>query len=235
MTKRFIVTTRPADKDEPLDCPGLDVENFPVTELVPLPVDWDSLISFHPQVLIFTSSYSAKIACHMLQKFPDAEKVSIGRATAEAILECGAQSYVPSIMTSEGVVALISEKAWHGKRIAIFSSAKSNMIIRNFLASGGYDFRFYALYDSVEKDLSGLPQLLTRPGCVGIIFTSSQEASIVLQQSSVSNFIKSHGVKTYAIGPVTAMTMKKLGFPPADPQGNSDLVELLCRIAHQNP
>lgn len=230
----FVVTTRPEEKNSPVSCGGLDVINYPVTELVRLPVDWDAIRNFHPDVLIFTSEYSASIACPLVKKFSNAEIISIGNATAKALLKCGIRSQVPEVRASAGVVSLIKQRSWGGKRFALFSSAKSNMIIRDFLISGGYDFRFFPIYDAIAKDLSGLPGLLAREGCLGIVFTSSQEAEIVLGNSYIAKLLKTRGLKTYAIGTVTARTMEAFGFTATEPRGNSDLKELICRIAENN-
>ncbi len=227
----FVVTTRPREKNSSLSCDGLDVINYPVTELVRLPVDWDAIRNFRPEIMIFTGEYSVSIACPLVREFRGAEIISIGRATAMAITRCGAASTVPESMTSDGVVALIKEKGWGRKRFALFSSAKSNMIIRNFLDSGGYDYRFFPLYDAVARDLSGLPGLLSSPGCLGIVFTSSQEAELVLRDNHIAGLLKTNGLKAFAIGTVTARSMESLGFEVAEPRGNSDLGELICKIA----
>ena len=226
-----LIITRPEGKaTEDVNCAGIETVNVPVTQLEDLPFDVKAFRSFDPEIVVVTSARGAETIRANIGSFGSGRTyVSIGKITGDALKSIGLNSLVPEEQTSGGIVELIKHNEWKPRRIALLSSQQSNMVVRDFLLREGYDFKLFTVYRSVPLDLSGLLKYLSE-GCLGVVMTSSQEAEIILKDRPVAAAIRNTGTRIFAIGKITADTIKKMGFTPAEPVGKSILKDLVCQI-----
>ena len=232
MTRQWIVVTRPEDKkqDEQVSR-HLEVRNFPVTQLKRLPFEPQEFTDFGPDVVVFTSTVAADIIGESQIAFKEGtEFVAIGRKTADALKRMGIDPIVPEIMTSEGVIDLISGRFSNQRRIALMSSDKSNGAIENYLRKAGYQERTFTLYDSIPLPIDGLRPLIDSLDCFGIIITSSYEARIVFGPSGIAKDSIRPDLHVFAIGDVTRRTLREIGMMVSEPFGESDIAGLIRNI-----
>ncbi len=231
MIRRTLIVTRPEGKiAEDPKCDGIEIINVPVTRLEDLPFNADEFHSFDPDIVIVTSSRSAETMGKHIELFGQSRiYVSIGSITQQALKSLGLESLVPLEQTSAGVINLLRQNDWITRKIALVSSQQSNMVIRDFLQNEGYNYRLFTLYRSVALDPLDLLKHL-ESGCLGIVITSSQEAETILNERTLSEQLIRTGTRIFAIGKTTAETIRKMGFTPAVPVGNSILQDLVCQV-----
>lgn len=231
-SSRIILTTRPLEKFYPVNAPeGFSIVNIPLTEIRELPVDWDHIWASAPQVLVFTSTVGARIFLDHEggNSLKDPEVIAIGNATAQELSRRFHGIAVPSRQSSDGIVELLRTEKYSGKTVALFSSAKSNRIIQNYLSANGFQYIQCDLYDAVPVRKNELNDYLSRNDVVCVIITSSHEARLFREIAGSRATLK----PLFAIGETTARTMRDLGISPSEPVGNSDLSSLVQEVCRK--
>ena len=229
---RIIITTRPSWKFKPIRVPeGFRIINIPLTEIAPISVDWNHIRAFAPQVLIFTSTVGARIFIESENEFVSdkIEVIAIGSATASELSSRFSNITVPASRNSDGIVDLLSSGNYNERKIAVFSSAKSNRIIQNYLSKNNYTYIQCDLYDALPVSSSKITEYLPRNDVAAVIITSSQEAEVFMDIAGPQAALK----PLYAIGETTASTMNRIGIPPSEPLGKSDLESLVKEICRK--
>lgn len=211
------------------------ITNVPVTYLRPSDdFNSNSVSEFQPDMAIFTSSYGVELYFDRFEgDFGDEViLVSIGKETARALKERGRQSIVPDIKTSTGVVELLSSKFSEKTKVAVFISSKSNGIIQSYLEKNHIKNLVSVLYHAEPLLEKTFAEKVFHKDCFGIIVTSSFEArsifETILDQPSKSKLCNEK--KVFSIGKTTSEELEKLGVPVSQPQGNSNLGELIREI-----
>ena len=226
---QIIVTTRPSGKFKPIKVPeGFRIINTPLTEITPVSVDWGLVRDFEPQVLIFTSTVGARIFIDSKNGIvkDKVDVIAIGSATARELSSRFSNITIPARRNSDGIVDLLKSGDYSGRKIAVFTSAKSNRIIQNFLSENNYRYIQCDLYDANPVSRSNLTEYLSRKDVAAVIITSSQEAELFKKIAGPQATLK----PLYAIGETTASTMEKIGIRPSEPLGKSDLESLVMEI-----
>ena len=219
---KVIVTTRPAIKSRSTREPfGTRILNIPLTEIVPLEQDWNAVREFNPDILVFTSTVAGNIFMEAspLNQSANPKVVAIGMKTAEVLKKRFSDVCVPEDQSSSGIIDYFRSTDFGSRRIALFTSARSNRLVNNFLKENGYNFMQVDLYDARPSPGKEIIECLFRDEVLGIILTSSQEAEIF---ASIAGTYRNRK-PLFAIGKTTADTMRRLGLDVSEPLGKSDL------------
>jgi uroporphyrinogen III methyltransferase / synthase len=227
---RGVVITRPEkqadDLAQLLIKEGANPIHFPTIKIVP-PPDWRGLDAAIKNLedydwLIFTSANG--VAFFFERLFAKAKDIRdlkgikiccIGPATAQQVESKGIRvDLVPKKFISEGILESFSGINLQGKKILIARAAKARDVLPEGLKKSGAKVDVVAAYVTVNsgKKKNEMEKLFKENQVDVITFTSS---------STVNNFVKiigrkfslPKGVKIACIGPVTATTAKKAGFP----------------------
>ena len=227
---RGVVITRPEkqadDLAQLLIKEGANPIHFPTIKIIP-PPDWRGLDAAIKNLedydwLIFTSANG--VAFFFERLFAKAKDIRdlkgikiccIGPATAQQVESKGIRvDLVPKKFISEGILESFSGINLQGKKILIARAAKARDVLPEGLKKSGAKVDVVAAYVTVNsgKKKNEMEKLFKENQVDVITFTSS---------STVNNFVKiigrkfslPKGVKIACIGPVTATTAKKAGFP----------------------
>jgi len=227
---RGVVITRPEkqadDLAQLLIKEGANPIHFPTIKIIP-PPDWRGLDAAIKNLedydwLIFTSANG--VAFFFERLFAKAKDIRdlkgikiccIGPATAQQVESKGVRvDLVPKKFISEGILESFSGINLQGKKILIARAAKARDVLPEGLKKSGAKVDVVAAYVTVNsgKKKNEMEKLFKENQVDVITFTSS---------STVNNFVKiigrkfslPKGVKIACIGPVTATTAKKAGFP----------------------
>jgi len=225
-----VVITRPErqadDLAKLLAAQGANAIAFPTIAIEP-PADWSELDRAFDQLehynwLIFTSANGVHFFFERLRhKGRDVRDLKgikiccIGPATARQLEDRGINvDTVPDEFIAEGILKSFAAMDLSGKKILIPRAAKAREILPEGLKKQGADVTVATTYRTVNSGRKK-EELITwiNAGDVDVItFTSS---------STVTNFVEIMGadymlppdIKIACIGPVTAATAKKAGFP----------------------
>lgn len=225
-----VVITRPEKQADDLAKllmrEGANPIHFPTIKIVS-PPDWHELDTAIKKLeqydwLIFTSANGVAYFFERLsakgKDIRDLKGVKIcciGPATAQQVESKGIKvDLVPQEFISEGILKSFSGKNLKGKKILIARAAKARDVLPEGLKKLGAQVDVVTAYETVGsgKKKKELEDLFKEKQVDVITFTSS---------STVNNFVKIMGnnfklpadVKIASIGPVTAATAKKAGFP----------------------
>ncbi|MEM0158120.1 MAG: uroporphyrinogen-III synthase [Thermoplasmataceae archaeon] len=231
LSEKFIITTRPIEKAIPAySVLCLDVVNIPLTSLVPIPIDTGFVMGFNPEVCIFTSEYGANLYANLFgPAFKESIAVAIGQATASAISGLFRNVMVPEEMTSTGVTDILESKHLLHRRIALFTSEKSNMVIERFLMDRSARYCRMDLYRPVPIDHTIIVDYIAREGFAGVLVTSSYELDLL--KETLKDRISS--IPVFVIGKTTLERAEELKLSVREPIGKSNIKELLRSIAAQ--
>jgi uroporphyrinogen III methyltransferase/synthase len=225
-----VVITRPEkqadDLAKLLTKEGANPIHFPTIKIVP-PSSWRELDAAIKKLedydwLIFTSANGVAFFFERLlaqgkdiRNLKGVKICCIGPATAREVQEKGIRvDLVPREFISEGILKSFSRANLKGKKILIARAAKARDVLPEGLKKLGAQVDVVTAYETVGsgKKKKELEELFKENQVDVITFTSS---------STVNNFIKIMGsgfklpksVKIASIGPVTAATAQKAGFP----------------------
>jgi uroporphyrinogen III methyltransferase/synthase len=225
-----VVITRPEkqadDLAQLLAKEGANPIYFPTIKIVP-PPDWCELDAAIKKLedydwLIFTSANGVTFFFERLfakaNDIRDLKGVKIcciGPATAQQV-ECKGirVDLVPDKFISEGILKSFSGINLKGKKILIARAAKARDILPEGLKKFGAKVDVVTAYETVSsgKKKKELLTLFKENQVDVITFTSSSTVNNFVNIMG-SNFKLPKGVKIAFIGPVTAATAKKAGFP----------------------
>ncbi len=226
---KFLITTRPEDKYEPVSLKNIKIVNIPLTRIKKIKVgenERNLLLHDTPDVVILTSSYGAKVFFEYYFKLFKYEPVfiAIGESTANIIKKYHHDSTVPVEKNSYGVISLL--KNYKKNKIGLFRSDKSNEIIRNFLEKNRYNYREYFIYSIEAIYSNNIKEYIDSENCIGILFTSSMEVDVFFK---ITEFIDK---TVYAIGKITRETLSKYNCNPVlfnDDSNFKNIVEIIDR------
>ncbi|MGC8514777.1 MAG: uroporphyrinogen-III synthase [Thermoplasmata archaeon] len=216
MEKRnFLITTRPSEKNRQIIyAPCFEIKNVPLTRIV-RSVDTeklrDQLEKYSPNFVVLTSSIGSEVFLKAAIR-GSFTIMCIGKKTAGPFLQSGQRVLVASEQNSSGLVKLISQYSLKESRIALCRSKQHNTILDEYLASEGFNFRCFDLYEIEELHPPDLPSMLNSKECKGMILTSSVET--ISFAHLLGNDIHSIGFmkKIFCIGKPTYETATRLGF-----------------------
>lgn len=235
---RFILTTRPAEKQPPeVSSACFDILNIPVTRLeINSDFNMSSVVEFRPSIAIFTSSYGANafLLAGDLPADSSIRFIAIGDETAKVLGRRYGDIVVPVDKSSEGVISLLESIAGPHERVALFVSSRSNRAIEHYLQERGVEYLVEELYFAESLSGTVFREKVLHADCFGLILTSSYEARIVFseildeQEKSLLLLDK----KVFAIGKTTAGTLSEMKIPVSEPLGESNLKKLVAAIDH---
>lgn len=227
---RGVVITRPEkqadDLAQLLIKEGANTIHFPTIKIVP-PPDWRDLDAAIKKLedydwLIFTSANGVAFFFERLfvkkRDIRDLKGIKIcciGPATAQQVQNKGIKvDLVPEKFISEGILESFSGINLRGKKILIARAAEARDVLPEGLKKLGAKVDVVTAYFTINsgKKKNELEELFKENQVDVITFTSS---------STVDNFVKiigqnfslPKGVKIACIGPVTAATAARAGFP----------------------
>ena len=217
MEKRnFLITTRPAEKNrQTANASCFEIKNVPLTRIVrnanPKKLK-EQLEKYSPNIVVLTSSIGSEIllkaemcGIHTI--------MCIGKRTAEPFLRSGLEVLVPIEQNSSGLIELISLQSRKESRIALCRSKQHNSILDEYLASEGYNYRCFDLYEIEELHSPVLQRMLFNKECKGLILTSSMEAVSLAHLLGNDVHSKEFSDKTiFCIGKPTYETATRQGF-----------------------
>jgi len=203
---------------EKLESHGAEVLEFPTIKISPPTDNFQSLDAAIKNLsdfdwIIFTSANGVEKFFDRLKFFKldarifyKAKVAAIGKATAEKLADCGIiADLVPAEFRAEGLIAALKDKV-AGQKILLARAEVARNILPLELENFGAEVTIANAYktESTDADFSKFADKQIDL----VTFTSS---------STVENFVTAcgeeflHKVKTAAIGPVTAQSLKKFG------------------------
>jgi uroporphyrinogen III methyltransferase/synthase len=228
--KRIIVTRARQQASalvERLSALGAACLEFPTIRIEP-PATWDGLDaaiddlgSYH--WLVFTSVNGVDPFFERLfNKGGDARTLAhlktavIGPATAERLINYGLKSdIVPQNYRAESVVAAFAKQDLKGKKILLPRAKEARPVLPVELTRMGAQVEEIPVYETVmdADSAQGIRNALTRGEVDLVTFTSSSTVTNfhqMLPEDQQQSLMQ--GVRTAAIGPITAQTARGLGF-----------------------
>ncbi|WP_297215208.1 uroporphyrinogen-III synthase [Thermoplasma sp.] len=217
---RYVLSVRPEKKVKPVTTDCFSIINVPVTDLKPIDIDYDDILSENNvECIAFTSSYGAHLF-FIKARNKAFRYFGIGKTTCEEVERNGFRCEYPERMDSEGLANLLLSRC-AGRRIALIRSRSANKIVNDRLKGKAF-FLDIRNYEAVPTGVD-LAQYLQSDDCAGIIVTSSMEAEIALP------YIRASGKPVYSIGDVTTETLESAGVHPLI-SGKSDFSDLVKKI-----
>ena len=217
MEKRnFLITTRPAEKNrQTANASCFEIKNVPLTRIVrnanPKKLK-EQLEKYSPNIVVLTSSIGSEILLKA-EICGIRTIMCIGKRTAEPFLRSGLEVLVPIEQNSSGLIELISLQSRKESRIALCRSKQHNTLLDDYLASEGYNYRCFDLYEIEELHSSNLERMLFNKECKGLILTSSMEAVSLAHLLGNDVHSKEFSDKTiFCIGKPTYETARRQGF-----------------------
>lgn len=170
-------------------------------------------------IIIFTSANAVHkfierlwVKGYDVRKFKNAEIVGIGPKTAQAIESYKIRvNYIPEEFKAEGVINILKDKV-KGKRILIPRAQEARPILIQELSNAGAKVDVAPVYKTIRAEIDNEILPILKNGVDLAIFTSS---------STVNNFFDMFGKDAFeilnhadiaCIGPITASTVKSMGF-----------------------
>lgn len=226
---------------------GAEALELPTIALAP-PRSWRPLDAAMQQLarydwVIFTSANGVQNFFARLQRarrdtraLAHARIAAIGPATAAALREKGIEAdVVPAEFRAEGLVAALRRESWRGKRVLLVRAAEARELLPQELRRRGARLDVVPAYRTVLAKTSRhhAQELFAHPRPDLVAFTSSSTArnfSALLGRARARQALQ--GVAIAAIGPVTATTVRQLGWRvaiTANPYTIPSLVEAIVR------
>ncbi len=236
---KFLVTTRPAEKVAPLDshlC--VEVVNVPLTEIseVEFPQsEIDRIRKYDPEAVVFTSKRGAEIYFSEIDPHLNRGKrayYGVGPSTCSSVTANGHDCTMPAKRDSQGLGELVSGRE-AGKRVLFFRSGQANRVLDEMLSAGNVQFINATAYNVVKIRKPETAPIMD-PDCFGVVFTSSMEVESFIDAigGSLGQLVGS-GMKFFSIGKYTTLSMGKHSIPLSEPEGNSDIEQLLKEICRK--
>ncbi|MEM0139469.1 MAG: uroporphyrinogen-III synthase [Ferroplasma sp.] len=223
---KYLITTRPETKFKKIDTECIKVVNIPLSNTVPYEKDDNIaayLLSEKPDIIVLTSSLGSSLFFKYYSTYiKNTRFVAIGNATGKSIRENGYNAEIPEKQNSFGIIDLL--KKYSSFKIALFRSNEANNIVTSFLETNHYNFKQFELYGIHKIYDTGLKGLLKSENCIGILLTSSIEATIF--HELVGNI---ENKEIYSIGEITSQTLKDLGYR-INLTGHSNFSEIVMEI-----
>lgn len=193
-----------------IECPTIEIV-APADHFSSLDFAIGSLSTF--DLIVFTSVNGVeKFFDRLSKQKKDARSIrgkiaAIGSSTARALEAHGIiADFVPNEFRAEALVELLKDRV-EGKKILIARAEEARELLPHELRKFGAEVEVAAAY----RTISTVDRRIDLDGADWITFTSS---------STVKNFVKSFGadrlssIKTAAIGPITASTLREFGLEP---------------------
>ena len=159
---------------------------------------------------------------------------AIGGSTAEALRECGIEPVLTAAdATGEGLLAELSEVVAPGERILLPVSARARSVIADGLRALGADVSMVTAYEThVIREVEPELERMMARGETGAVLLASPSAveGFVAQAGHVLPAMA--GASFVAIGPVTAVAMRRAGLPVhamPDAPGGRPMVDALAQ------
>jgi uroporphyrinogen-III synthase len=237
MEKRnFLITTRPAEKNrQTANAACFDIKNIPLTRIerkADLGQLKGQIEKYSPNFIVLTSSIGSEI--FMKAGIVGSFKIMcIGKKTADPLLHSGHDVLIAGERNSTGLIELISRHSRKESRIALCRSKQHNTMLDGYLASEGYNYKCFDLYEIKELHPNDLGKYLSEEKCRGMIITSSYEAvslAHLLGKGMLSMDFKKKNI--FCIGKPTYETALEYGFKsePLKNEGDVDaIVEEISR------
>ncbi|MFQ5927322.1 MAG: uroporphyrinogen-III synthase [Terriglobia bacterium] len=228
---RRIVITRTREQASSLrralEEQGAAVEELPTIALAP-PRSWRPLDAALRRLesydwVIFTSANGVENFFARLRKarkdtdaLARTKIAAIGPATAQALRQQGlAADVVPREFRTEGLVAALGRVRWHGKRVLLARAAAARELLPKELRRRGARVDVVGVYRTVlpVENRRAARKLFAHQRPDMITFTSTSTArnfSALLGRQQARRVLR--GVAIAAIGPVTAETLRQLGW-----------------------
>ena len=229
----FIIATRPEQKYKTVSGACFDVVNIPVTEVHisnRIKEVKEELFQFNPDLIVLTSSTGSKILMS-LGISGNFKFICIGEKTASPLIDSGLDVNIPQEKNSYGLADYIGRYVNKENRIALCRSEQHDNYIDAFLTKNGYVFKNFTLYSLAAIPFDNIINYIERKNCVGILFTSSLEAKVVIEF-----LLNKHKIdvlnhkKVFSIGKMTSNTLKKYRIKAETMASESNFEELLMEI-----
>ncbi|MEI7766464.1 MAG: uroporphyrinogen-III C-methyltransferase [Phycisphaerae bacterium] len=234
-----------------LEQQGAEVLEVPTIEIRP-PLVWDEVDDALDQIknyawLLFTSANGVEACWQRLQqRGQDLRSLAgpkigaVGPATAAALQRYGIQpQIIPEKFQGEQLAAALTELAnINGQAVLILRADISRPILRDKLIAAGAQVTDVAIYLTArpEKLPDTVVQALTDNQIHWITFTSSSTAENLAAMLPGELQAKVGNIKRACLGPVTAQTLQRLGWPPTVTAVRPEiplLVEAMCQVGRK--
>ncbi|MFQ5817310.1 MAG: uroporphyrinogen-III synthase [Terriglobia bacterium] len=228
---RRIVITRTREQARSLraalEAQGAVVHELPTIALAP-PPSWQPLDAALCRLgsydwVVFTSANGVENFFARLKRagknahaLAQAKLAAIGPATAEALRRQGVVAdVVPREFRAEGLVAAFGRVRWRGKRVLVARAAAAREVLPRELQRRGARVDVVAVYQTVlaVKSRQAARKLFAKQRPDIITFTSSSTArnfAALLGRRQARRVLRDMAIA--AIGPVTAATVRRLGW-----------------------
>jgi len=207
---------------------GARVIQFPTIKISPMPdyAELDGALSNLSRYgwVIFTSVNGVRFFRHRLETLGlDARALggvkvaAIGPATAEAICQMGIRAdLVPSSYIAESIAEAMLALGMKGQRVLLPRAKEAREVLPDALRAAGAEVDVIAAYENVPSDENReeVVKALESGSLDCITFGSSSTVRNFLASIPVDTLKKHPEVKLAAIGPVTANTLREMGFEP---------------------
>ena len=234
--RSFIITTRPKQKYRNISGSCFDVVNIPVTEVHisgKIKEIKKELNQFNPSVIILTSSTGSAILMN-LGISGNFRFICIGDKTAMPLMDAGINAEIPEEKNSHGLADYIEKHVNREDRIALCRSEQHEYYIDRFLANNGYVFKDFPLYSLKAIPSDGILNHIERKHCMGILFTSSLEAQVVIEFLSEKQKLDVlNNKKVFSIGKTTSNTLIKYRIKTEAVKSESDFEALIKEISEK--
>ncbi|MCL4452370.1 MAG: uroporphyrinogen-III synthase [Candidatus Thermoplasmatota archaeon] len=234
----YLITTRPAEKNrQTVSAACFYVRNIPLTRIVEN-LDTNkfrhNIEEYLPDFVVITSSIGSQIFLKA-GVTGNYTVMCIGKKTAEPFLGSRYRVLDAKEQNSTGLVNLVSAHATKTSRIALCRSRQHNEVLDNYLASNGFDYRCFDLYDIVDVHPPELKTAIIDQECRGIVLTSSMEArSLSMELGSKLNSFEMRKKKIFCIGKPTYEAARRLGLNCEATESESDVDAIIEEISKKH-
>ena len=234
--RAFISKELPSELSEKLREAGVEFLALPLIKTVPVEFNPQEVLSFSPEVLIFSSKNGVKFFFNRLSpdRLRGVEVIAVGSSTAQELKKLGFSPIIPANFSAEGLVELLRGWEVKGKRFLVVRPKKARSLVQDFLKERGAEVREVVVYQTLP-DEEVKEELLN-------FFSGKVDYAAFTSPSNFNSFLellgreRLEGVKVIPIGHVTQRAVEKAGLKPLPPPQEYTLngvVSYLLRLVRE--